>query len=97
MTTNGLTLTRKVRSLRDAGLDMLNISLDTLVSAKFEFISRRRGWDKVMGAIEASLATGFQPLKVVSFISYFQPLKSYCLFILYLWSVNNISFIIVGQ
>ena len=43
MTTNGLTLTRKLQKLHQAGLGQLNISLDTLVAAKFEFITRRKG------------------------------------------------------
>ena len=41
MTTNGLTLSRKLEILKAAGLTHLNISLDTLVPSKFEFVSRR--------------------------------------------------------
>ena len=43
MTTNGVTLSHKLPQLRAAGLKGLNISLDTLIPAKFEFISRRKG------------------------------------------------------
>lgn len=43
MTTNGITLARKLPLLRDAGLNLLNISLDTLVPQKFDFITRRKG------------------------------------------------------
>ena len=43
MTTNGITLARKLPLLKDAGLNVLNISLDTLVPQKFEFITRRKG------------------------------------------------------
>ncbi|KAI8492068.1 Molybdenum cofactor synthesis protein 1, partial [Branchiostoma belcheri] len=43
MTTNALTLKRKLPQLHKAGLNLLNISLDTLVPAKFEFITRRKG------------------------------------------------------
>lgn len=43
MTTNGITLARKLPLLKDAGLNLLNISLDTLVPQKFEFITRRKG------------------------------------------------------
>ena len=64
MTTNGLTLSHKVRQLKEAGLAGLNVSLDTLVPQKFEFISRRRGWDKVMRGIDHALQEGFSPLKV---------------------------------
>jgi len=64
MTTNGMTLKKHLVALRDAGLDTLNISLDTLVANKFEFITRRRGWDRVMQAIDAALEIGYRPLKV---------------------------------
>ena len=43
MTTNGIKLPRMLPRLREAGLNLLNISLDTLVPAKFEFITRRLG------------------------------------------------------
>ena len=64
MTTNGVTLSHKAQRLKDAGLSGINISLDTLVAAKFEFISRRRGWDKVMRGLDDALRIGFSPLKV---------------------------------
>ncbi|NXH91212.1 MOCS1 protein, partial [Edolisoma coerulescens] len=43
VTTNGINLTRLLPRLKEAGLNAINISLDTLVPAKFEFIVRRRG------------------------------------------------------
>ena len=43
MTTNGITLSRWLPKLSGAGLSGVNVSLDTLQSAKFEFITRRRG------------------------------------------------------
>ncbi len=43
MTTNGITLRKKAKLLKDGGLSTVNISLDTLVPEKFEFISRRKG------------------------------------------------------
>jgi len=64
MTTNGITLEKNLVALRDAGLDLLNISLDTLVAAKFEFITRRRGWHRVIQAIDEALEIGYRPLKV---------------------------------
>ena len=42
MTTNGVTLARKLPRLKEAGVNLLNISLDTLVPQKFEFITRRK-------------------------------------------------------
>ncbi|KAL3873916.1 hypothetical protein ACJMK2_036993 [Sinanodonta woodiana] len=64
MTTNGITLARKLPELKDAGLNALNISLDTLVPPKFELITRRKGWDKVMQGIEKALELGYDPVKV---------------------------------
>jgi cyclic pyranopterin phosphate synthase len=43
MTTNGITLGRQLPALKAAGLDLINVSLDTLIPAKFEFITRRKG------------------------------------------------------
>ncbi|XP_028393493.1 GTP 3',8-cyclase, mitochondrial-like [Dendronephthya gigantea] len=66
MTTNGVTLSRKLPALQKAGLNLLNISLDTLIPAKFEFITRRNqnGWYKVMKSISMAVDLGFFPLKV---------------------------------
>jgi len=43
LTTNAVTLSRHLPSLVSAGLDNVNISLDTLVPQKFAFIGRRPG------------------------------------------------------
>ena len=64
MTTNGITLSRKLKELKQAGLNQLNISLDTLKEKKFEFITKRNGWSKVMESIDAALDMGYAPLKI---------------------------------
>lgn len=64
MTTNGLTLVRQLPGLQKAGLDALNISLDTLNEEKFEKITRRKGWSRVMAAIDLALELGYNPVKV---------------------------------
>uniref|UniRef100_UPI00358F3002 molybdenum cofactor biosynthesis protein 1-like isoform X1 n=1 Tax=Myxine glutinosa TaxID=7769 RepID=UPI00358F3002 len=64
MTTNGVNLARMLPSLKHAGLGHLNVSLDTLVPQKFEFISRRKGWHKVMEGIEKAIELGYKPVKV---------------------------------
>ena len=51
MTTNGILLTRKLPELKAAGLNLLNISLDTLHDKKFEFIAKRKGFSKVIDGI----------------------------------------------
>lgn len=43
VTTNGMNLARLLPSLKKTGVNLLNISLDSLVPAKFEFIVRRKG------------------------------------------------------
>ncbi|XP_073484861.1 molybdenum cofactor biosynthesis protein 1 isoform X2 [Aquarana catesbeiana] len=64
ITTNGINLARQLPRLKDAGLDVVNISLDTLVPAKFEFIVRRKGFHKVMEGISRAVELGYNPVKV---------------------------------
>ncbi|XP_016195341.1 GTP 3',8-cyclase, mitochondrial [Arachis ipaensis] len=64
MTTNGITLARKLPRLKECGLTSVNISLDTLVPAKFEFMTRRKGHEKVMNSINAAVDLGYNPVKV---------------------------------
>ena len=64
MTTNGILLTRKLPELKQAGLNLLNISLDTLHEKKFEFIAKRKGWSKVMDGINLAMELGYNPLKI---------------------------------
>ncbi len=52
ITTNGITLSRNLPSLVEAGLTHANISLDTLNDAKFTEITRRKGLSTVLKAIE---------------------------------------------
>ncbi|XP_005553153.3 molybdenum cofactor biosynthesis protein 1 isoform X2 [Macaca fascicularis] len=64
VTTNGINLTRLLPQLQKAGLSAINISLDTLVPAKFEFIVRRKGFHKVMEGIHKAIELGYNPVKV---------------------------------
>jgi GTP 3',8-cyclase len=60
MTTNGVLLARHAKDLREAGLDRVTISLDTLDPAVFHRMSGGRGaLDDVMAGIDAALAAGF--------------------------------------
>jgi cyclic pyranopterin phosphate synthase len=68
MTSNGIVLSRKLARLQAAGLNQLNISLDTLVPAKYEFLTRCKGHNKVLQSIEATLDLGFSPVKVKMFL-----------------------------
>jgi cyclic pyranopterin phosphate synthase len=64
MTTNGITLSKKLPKLKECGLTSVNISLDTLVPAKFEFMSRRKGHERVMESINTAIDLGYNPVKV---------------------------------
>ncbi|XP_012496348.1 PREDICTED: molybdenum cofactor biosynthesis protein 1 isoform X2 [Propithecus coquereli] len=64
ITTNGINLARLLPQLQKAGLSAINISLDTLVPAKFEFIVRRKGFYKVMEGIHKAIELGYNPVKV---------------------------------
>jgi cyclic pyranopterin phosphate synthase len=60
MTTNGLLLVDKVKQLRDAGLDSVNISLDTFRADRFKAITGTDNFKKVIGAIEAADDAGLK-------------------------------------
>uniref|UniRef100_A0A2K5PHW3 Molybdenum cofactor biosynthesis protein 1 n=1 Tax=Cebus imitator TaxID=2715852 RepID=A0A2K5PHW3_CEBIM len=64
VTTNGINLARMLPQLQKVGLSAINISLDTLVPAKFEFIVRRKGFHKVMEGIHKAIELGYNPVKV---------------------------------
>jgi cyclic pyranopterin phosphate synthase len=64
MTTNGATLRHAAHDLRVAGLNRLNISLDTLDRAKFESMTRRDELDNVLAGISAAQDAGFDPVKI---------------------------------
>ncbi|NBC16786.1 MAG: GTP 3',8-cyclase MoaA [Bacteroidetes bacterium] len=64
LTTNGLLLPKKFDRLQRAGLNLLNISLDTLRPDRFEQVTQRRGFDLVLAAIDEALARGYEPLKI---------------------------------
>ncbi|UTT95231.1 hypothetical protein NDA17_004727 [Ustilago hordei] len=65
ITTNGIALgKRKLDTLVQNGLTHLNVSLDTLDSFKFEFMTRRRGHEAVMASIERALALEMPSVKI---------------------------------
>jgi cyclic pyranopterin phosphate synthase len=64
MTTNGRALAASCERLVAAGLDRINISLDSLDLAKFERITRTRAFREVMDGIDAAQASPLRPVKV---------------------------------
>lgn len=63
LTTNGSLLPQLAVPLREAGLDRLNISLDTLRPERFSEMTRLGQLSDVLAGIEAAEAAGFQNLK----------------------------------
>ncbi|MET0911955.1 MAG: GTP 3',8-cyclase MoaA [Acidimicrobiales bacterium] len=64
MTTNGATLGLLADDLVAAGLNRINISLDSLRADRFLQLTRRDALDQVLDGIDAALAAGFTPVKV---------------------------------
>ncbi|WP_261559540.1 GTP 3',8-cyclase MoaA [Frankia tisae] len=66
LTTNGLSLVRLAGPLRAAGLDRVNVSLDTLEPARFARITRRNRLGDVLAGLRAAAAAGLAPIKINS-------------------------------
>jgi cyclic pyranopterin phosphate synthase len=64
LTTNGILLVDQAESLRHAGLERLNISLDTLREETFQQISRREGVQRVLDGIFAARRAGFEKIRL---------------------------------
>ena len=64
MTSNGLGLKHTARALAEAGLDRVNISLDTTDPATFEKITRRNRLHDVVDGLAAAHDAGLRPVKV---------------------------------
>lgn len=64
VTTNGIGLARLAVPLRDAGLDRVNVSLDTIDPERFATIALRRRFDDVIDGLSAAAAAGLTPVKL---------------------------------
>jgi len=64
MTTNAFLLPRHARELKDAGLDRINVSLDSLDPEKFRWIARGGDLHTVLTGLETALEVGLTPVKV---------------------------------
>ncbi len=64
LTTNGALLAECAGQLRRAGLDRVNISLDTLRPDRFALITRRPLFAETMAGIRSALEVGFDPVKL---------------------------------
>ena len=64
LTTNGIGLSRTAAALAAAGLDRVNVSLDTLDRDRFVQIARRDRLADVLEGLEAAVAAGLAPVKL---------------------------------
>ncbi len=64
LTTNGIGLTTRAQTLKDAGLVRINVSLDTLDADRFRTLTRRDRLDDVLAGIVAARDAGLAPVKI---------------------------------
>lgn len=64
MTTNGYLLAGMARELKDAGLDRVTVSLDSLLKHRFAEMTLRDALHEVMSGLEVAASEGLTPVKV---------------------------------
>ncbi|HUE77816.1 MAG TPA: GTP 3',8-cyclase MoaA [Longimicrobiales bacterium] len=65
LSTNAVLLADSAEALRDAGVDRVNVSLDSLRPDRVDAIARRPGsYDGIMAGLEAAERVGFAPIKI---------------------------------
>ncbi|MHC1611063.1 MAG: GTP 3',8-cyclase MoaA [Candidatus Methanospirareceae archaeon] len=65
VTTNGVFLSKYAAELADAGLDRVNVSLDTLKEERYDFITRsKKNLPKVIDGIYTAIDAGLVPIKL---------------------------------
>ena len=64
LTTNGIGLDKRAAKLKNAGLDRINVSLDTVDAARFAHITRRDRLADVLAGLQAAKQAGLDPVKV---------------------------------
>ena len=64
LTTNAIGLSARATDLRAAGLDRINVSLDTVHAATFLEVTRRPFLQRVLDGIDAAAASGLTPVKI---------------------------------
>jgi cyclic pyranopterin phosphate synthase len=85
LTTNAIGLTRVAPALAEAGLDRINVSLDTLDPERFKQLTHRDRLDDVLAGLAAAHAAGLTPVKVNAVLLHgineqdAVPLLSFCL------------------
>lgn len=65
LSTNAVLLDEQAQALRDAGIDRVNVSLDSLVPERVDAIARRPGsFARIVAGLDAAERVGFRPIKI---------------------------------
>jgi len=64
LTTNGIFLEKSARKIAEAGLDRVNVSLDSLKAERYSQLTRGGNLDSVMKGLEAARQAGLKPIKI---------------------------------
>lgn len=64
MTTNGILLTHFAQELKNAGLQRVNVSLDTMDPLRFRYITRMGELKDVIQGIDTAISVGLTPVKL---------------------------------
>src|SRR5699024_12604167 len=64
LTTNAIGLDKRAAALKQAGLDRINVSLDTIDPETFERMARRSFLRRVLEGIDGAKAAGLDPVKI---------------------------------
>ncbi len=64
MTTNGILLPKLAKDLKEAGVNRINISLDTLDAEKYQNITRIGSLEQALAGLDAALEAGFEKVKI---------------------------------
>ncbi|MDB5100132.1 MAG: molybdenum cofactor biosynthesis protein [Cyanobacteria bacterium RYN_339] len=64
LTTNGLFLEQQAQALKLAGLQRINVSMDSLRAERFKEITRGGDLERVWRGVDAAMAVGLTPLKL---------------------------------
>jgi cyclic pyranopterin phosphate synthase len=64
ITTNGVLLDRLAAPLAEAGVDRATVSCDSLLRHRFEEMTRRDAFEKVLAGLHAAEAAGLTPIKI---------------------------------
>ncbi len=64
LTTNGILLPQLAQELKAAGVNRINLSLDTLDPERYAYITRTGTLDSALAGLEAALAAGFDKVKI---------------------------------